>query len=156
MTEINEKWVPDCIYNEWIKYRPIANAGVVIVNPEKQVLLLKRKKGSTKDEWEIPSGGIEKCEEPIGTALRELEEETGNVLRTEQLKEIITVTAPHPNDRTDIVTTFLAYPVTIRHTKLGCEHSAVRWLPLHEYSTKDIRMHEATRKQIKAAYCYVF
>ena len=46
--------------------------------------------------------------------------------------------------------------VTIRHTKLGCEHSAVRWLPLHEYSTKDIRMHEATRKQIKAAYCYVF
>ena len=32
---------------------------------------------NTDEAWQMPQGGIDKGEEPLGTALRELEEETG-------------------------------------------------------------------------------
>lgn len=148
-------YVPSRIYNEWIKHRPIANAGVAVVNPKKEILILKRKKGSTKGKWELPSGGICMCELPKQAAIRELKEETGIEVKTQQLKELKTVTAFHPGDRTDIVITFLV-ETNKKVVRLSDEHYKPCWLPLQEYDTHDYPMHDATRKQIKAAYCYVF
>lgn len=50
------------------------NAGIVVFNRSKQVLICKR--NDIADSWQFPQGGIEKGETPSAAALRELAEET--------------------------------------------------------------------------------
>ena len=50
------------------------NAGVVVFNRKRQVLLCRR--SDEVDAWQFPQGGIEKGETPAMAALRELKEET--------------------------------------------------------------------------------
>ena len=76
MTKKEKYRVPDCIYKLCTSLLPRANAGVAVVNSDKELLLLRRAKGTTKGEWELPSGGIEMNETPAKAAKRELAEET--------------------------------------------------------------------------------
>ena len=50
------------------------NAGIVVFNRRKQVLICKR--NDVADSWQFPQGGIEDGETPSAAALRELAEET--------------------------------------------------------------------------------
>lgn len=50
------------------------NAGIVVFNRQKKVLLCKR--NDVADSWQFPQGGIELGETPQQAALRELKEET--------------------------------------------------------------------------------
>ena len=50
--------------------------GVMLLNREGKVWVGARIDNDA-DAWQMPQGGIDKGEEPWGTALRELEEETG-------------------------------------------------------------------------------
>ena len=50
--------------------------GVMLLNREEKVWVGARIDNDA-DAWQMPQGGIDKGEEPWGTALRELEEETG-------------------------------------------------------------------------------
>lgn len=52
------------------------NAGIVVVNPQGQVLLCSRT-DVTHCNWQFPQGGINQGEQPQVAALRELYEETG-------------------------------------------------------------------------------
>lgn len=54
------------------EYRP--NAGIVVFNGNKKVLLCRRIGWS--DAWQFPQGGIDKNETPSEAAVRELQEET--------------------------------------------------------------------------------
>jgi 8-oxo-dGTP pyrophosphatase MutT (NUDIX family) len=59
------------------------NAIVVVLNPEKRFLLLKRSTYPDQwmpNKWSMPGGAIEDGEEPVDGALRELKEETGIVV----------------------------------------------------------------------------
>jgi 8-oxo-dGTP pyrophosphatase MutT (NUDIX family) len=150
MVESRSKDVSLECWKEWISKKAVANAGVVVVNSHNQALMLFKQKYG---EWEIPSGGIDIDEEPIETAIRELEEEAGIQLHRDLLREMATITAFHPNDKTDIITTFLACPVFDNTPiTLSNEHTKFKWLPLQEHSNENIKMHEATRKQLKMAY----
>ncbi len=55
------------------KYR--LNAGIVVLNDDKRILLCERK--DVKGAWQMPQGGIEEGENPVLAGLRELYEETG-------------------------------------------------------------------------------
>jgi 8-oxo-dGTP pyrophosphatase MutT (NUDIX family) len=145
--------VSKACWEEWISKKAVANAGVVVVNFQKQVLLLY--KLGTK-EWGLPSGGIDKGEKPIEAAVRELREETGINLPVELLTEIYTATAIHENDKTDIIVTFLAYPVVLKEIKVSEEHVDSKWLHLDEYNNQNIHMHGATRESIKVARNFVY
>ena len=59
-----------------------ANAGIVVVNQEGEVLALER--SDVPGAWQLPQGGIKDHEEPIATAKRELTEETS--IRPEDLQ----------------------------------------------------------------------
>jgi putative (di)nucleoside polyphosphate hydrolase len=50
--------------------------GVMLLNRKGEVFVGARI-DNTDEAWQMPQGGIDKGEEPWGTALRELEEETG-------------------------------------------------------------------------------
>jgi putative (di)nucleoside polyphosphate hydrolase len=52
-----------------------AGAGSVIINDSGLVLALER--ADIVGAWQLPQGGIEKAEEPLRAALREVTEETG-------------------------------------------------------------------------------
>ncbi len=56
---------------------PLPVACAIVVNEERQVLLVKRKKQPYKDMWCLPIGFAESGEEVKDAALRELEEEAG-------------------------------------------------------------------------------
>jgi putative (di)nucleoside polyphosphate hydrolase len=51
------------------------NAGIVVFNRERKVLLCRRS-DEVEDAWQFPQGGIEKGELPQQAAARELKEET--------------------------------------------------------------------------------
>ena len=50
------------------------NVGLIVLNPENQLLVCKRK--DTK-KWQFPQGGVDSNEKPIQAAYRELFEEVG-------------------------------------------------------------------------------
>lgn len=56
----------------------------VLLVAEGKVLLIKSWHGSGK--WSLPGGGINKREQPVESAVRELMEETGIALGTDQLE----------------------------------------------------------------------
>ena len=63
------------------------NAGVVVFNKQRKVLLCRR--NDIKDSWQFPQGGIEEGETAGEAALRELKEETSltNVVLVKTLSE---------------------------------------------------------------------
>ncbi|MFT4026154.1 MAG: RNA pyrophosphohydrolase [Novosphingobium sp.] len=61
-------------YSE-LPYRPCV--GVMLVNASGQVFVGKRIDNREGDFWQMPQGGIDKGEDPVAAAWRELWEETG-------------------------------------------------------------------------------
>jgi ADP-ribose pyrophosphatase YjhB (NUDIX family) len=59
---------------------------VVVKSPEGNILLVRSWFG--KQRWALPGGGIAKGEAPEAAALRELREETGLILRVDDLKYV--------------------------------------------------------------------
>ena len=57
-----------------LPYRP--GAGVMLLNREGKVFVAQRL-DSTLEAWQMPQGGLDRGEDPLEGALRELEEETG-------------------------------------------------------------------------------
>jgi len=59
--------------------------GVLIVNHEERVLMVKSNRGFTKGMWNIPGGFIDYGEHPEEAAVREVREETGVAIRLGRL-----------------------------------------------------------------------
>jgi 8-oxo-dGTP diphosphatase len=70
---------------------PLPVACAIVVNEERQVLLVKRKKQPYKDMWCLPIGFAESGEEVKDAALRELEEEAGIIGEIVRLIDVDTV-----------------------------------------------------------------
>ena len=75
------------IDRESLPYRPAV--GVMLLNREGQVFVAQRL-DSTLEAWQMPQGGLDKGEDEVAGALRELEEETG--IRPEHVE----IVARHP------------------------------------------------------------
>ena len=66
---------------------PLRNGvGIVVLNKQNKVFVAKRI-DNPKDFWQMPQGGIDKNENPLNAAIRELKEET-NIESVELIKEI--------------------------------------------------------------------
>ena len=60
--------------------------GVILINDENKVFVAKRI-DNPKNFWQMPQGGVDKDEDFLTAALRELKEET-NIQSVELIKEI--------------------------------------------------------------------
>jgi 8-oxo-dGTP diphosphatase len=72
----------DCGFIQYINPSPAA--GILVRDDEGRVLLVRRKIDPFRGLWTMPAGFIEYGEEAAGTAVRELEEETGLVIEIER------------------------------------------------------------------------
>jgi putative (di)nucleoside polyphosphate hydrolase len=59
---------------ERLDYR--LGVGIMLLNPKKEVFVAQRRDMKT-EAWQMPQGGIDKGEDPLDTAFREMEEEIG-------------------------------------------------------------------------------
>ena len=57
---------------ERLDYR--LGVGIMLLNPKKEVFVAQRRDMKT-EAWQMPQGGIDKGEDPLDTAFREMEEE---------------------------------------------------------------------------------
>ena len=78
------------------KKLPLRNGvGIVVLNKNNQVFVAKRIDNS-KNFWQMPQGGVDKNEDYLAAAYRELEEETSikNVDLVKELDELISYDLP--------------------------------------------------------------
>ena len=83
--------------SEKFKNLPLRNGvGIVLLNSENKVFVGKRI-DNPKNFWQMPQGGIDKGEDTLKAALRELKEET-SIISVKLIKEIEGYTTYHlPN-----------------------------------------------------------
>ncbi|MDE5714910.1 MAG: NUDIX hydrolase [Anaeroplasmataceae bacterium] len=80
--------------NGVIAYREIirhsGGAGILCISEDQKVLLIKQFRYAYNEEiYEIPAGKLEKGEDPLDSAKREFEEETGHI--AEEIKYLTTI-----------------------------------------------------------------
>lgn len=92
-------------------------------------ILLARYIESTPPHWTLPGGGVEHGEDPFDAMLREVEEETGYLVRAERL---IGVNSFHPTEKFHAVRVFYEATVVggeLRH-EVGGSTDRAEWFPL--------------------------
>jgi putative (di)nucleoside polyphosphate hydrolase len=105
-----------------------AGVGVVVIDLRGNVLALERT--DTAGQWQLPQGGLDRGEEPLAAAKRELWEETG--LREEEVRLL----AEHPE--------WLVYELPAYSAKHG-RGQAQKWF-LFQLTTTDARIDLETTK----------
>jgi ADP-ribose pyrophosphatase YjhB (NUDIX family) len=78
----------------------------VIIEHVGQLLLVQRKYNPEQGKWSIPAGFVEGGEDPARAAEREAREETGLIVETTQLLEVIAKSLP--NEGADILIVYRA------------------------------------------------
>jgi ADP-ribose pyrophosphatase YjhB (NUDIX family) len=86
---------PSC--GEVIWRNSIPWAGVSLVSDEGAIVMIKRGNEPDRGRWSVPAGFLELGEHPRKAAVRELEEESGLVVQSEQLSIAECVLNSHPD-----------------------------------------------------------
>ncbi len=110
---------------------PTTRVSVIVINSEKQMLLVKHRKG-TRQYWVVPGGRLEYGETFHECGVREVKEETGLDVEIERIVFMSEAIAP---DRSrHIVNVFMLGRVVGGSLKLGNEAvlAAVEFRPLNE------------------------
>ncbi|AOV94374.1 hypothetical protein AQV86_00430 [Nanohaloarchaea archaeon SG9] len=76
-------YCPGCDRIIWQNADPVA---ATVLRRGEEILFVKRGIEPGKGEWSLPAGFLEHSEEPTHAAVRELEEETGLKLKTEDIE----------------------------------------------------------------------
>lgn len=102
------------------------NVGVMVVNRDGRVFVGQRR-DRDQSAWQMPQGGIDKGEDAVAAALRELEEETG--IRPELVEVIAVSAAPYTYD----------LPPEVQPTIWGGKYrgQAQTWVLLRFHGTDD-------------------
>ncbi|MFO0980362.1 MAG: NUDIX hydrolase [Planctomycetota bacterium] len=108
---------------------PSPAAATVVLDDERQVLLIKRRRAPFEQHWTLPAGYQEYDEDPVRTALRETEEETGLCVVIDGLIDVL-YTSDDPRKR-GILVVYLAHPVggTLR---AGDDAEDAAFFPVHD------------------------
>jgi 8-oxo-dGTP diphosphatase len=106
-------------------------ADVIIVTPDRHVLLIERGHDPYEGHWALPGGHVDVGEASIDAAVRELREETGVHLTADNLSQLGTWDTPGRDPRGRYVTVaYLAAVPTGTSVIAGDDARTARWWPL--------------------------
>lgn len=113
--------------------RPMLTADCVVVNPDGEVLLVRRGNDPFRGCWALPGGFMEMDETIECCAVRELQEETGLTVAVADLHLVGIYSTPGRDPRGRTVTA--AYKIYIAHdltasAVAGDDAAELRWWPL--------------------------
>lgn len=97
LDERDRAYCPDCDCVVW--RNPVPTAGVVVVDGQGDVLLVRREHPPDAGEWAVPAGFLEHDELPDEGAARELREETGVSVDPDALTLLDVDGIQHPSGR---------------------------------------------------------
>ena len=127
------------------------SCGVILLNSNK-VLLLQHPDTTTSGHWDFPKGHVEKGEDELQTALRELKEETGidNIKIVDDFNHHISYTFFRDNET--ILKEVLFFLGITNHEKviISSEHQNFVWL---QYESAYERLtYDNAKKTLKKAF----
>lgn len=109
----------------YVKLQRKSGVGVVLVNPEQKIVLVRLLRYPTQlESWEIPGGGIEPDQQPEDAAISETKEEVGVAINKSSLESLGKF-----------------YPLNClsdEHISLYMTHIAHRSLPRHKPDDEEI------------------
>ena len=135
---VKDRFVLDCAKNKIVTRELVKHPGAVVILPfvdKKHILLLRQFRYAVKgDLWEIPAGTLEKGEQPLRCAKRELEEETGFLAKR---WKYLTRFFPAPGISDEVMTLFKAE--VLRQGRKNLDHD--EWIEHETVSlAKALRM----------------
>jgi colanic acid biosynthesis protein WcaH len=133
--------IPEQLYQKIIKVMPIPCVDLLITDPQRNVLLLKRRNEPAKGEWWFPGGRIHFGETRHVAAIRKLKEECGIVAET--VAEIgtydVILEVPGWKRLSHGITTLFSVQIH-KHKKLSLDPQSVdwKWLKIFEWQEKTL------------------
>jgi len=113
-------------------------AGVLVVDDQERVLLVKRTNPPAVGSWSLPAGYLEADEPPQEAAVRELHEETGLTVLRSEIKLFDTEFVHHPNGEHIIVVIYTTTRAsTTGSLTSGSDAGAARFWDLTKLATSD-------------------
>lgn len=118
-------------------------AKAVLRNPDGDILLIRRSKSDPRRplEWDFPGGFVEDDEDFVSAVAREIKEETGLIVRPQDLH--LTHTTTRMRDVGNVCWLFFIGQTSETSIKLSFEHDKYQWIPLDkaiELITYDIQL----------------
>lgn len=103
-------------------------------NERKFILLIQRKNDPFQGKWAFPGGFVEDDEDLNTAAVRELQEETGILLESNQLRQLGAWGAPDRDPRGRTVTVVFVAEVDVNDHKVQAADDAgdAKWWPLND------------------------
>ena len=129
------------------------SCGVVLLNSNK-VLLLQHPDTTTRGHWDFPKGHVEKGEDELQTALRELKEETGidNVKIIDDFNHLISYNLLRGGDTILKEVVFFLGITNQEKVSISSEHQNFAWL---QYESAYERLtYDNAKKTLKEAFVF--
>lgn len=109
---------------------------VLVFNKNNQVLILRRSsKVSRSGGWDFPGGGVDKGENPLSAATREIKEETA--LNVNELYPVSTYLAKTDGED-DLIIGYVAKTDNEQVKLVGWEHDDFKWVAIEELRKLDL------------------
>jgi 8-oxo-dGTP pyrophosphatase MutT (NUDIX family) len=107
-------------------------AKVLLVNPENQVLILRRSESAPRRplEFDIPGGWVDEGEDFLTAAVRETDEEVGISVKPEELELVYTHTKHLDVGNTSWL--FFVAKINQTEVKISHEHDQSEWVTLDQ------------------------
>jgi 8-oxo-dGTP pyrophosphatase MutT (NUDIX family) len=139
MSEYDPNYIPEHVYF-------LLCVKVIVVNANNELLLLQRSdKTSRAHGWDFAGGGVDKGENPLDAAMREVFEETG--LSVSDLK-ILSTSHGHTDGGEYVMIGYSAH-TTSDKVQLSWEHESYRWMSVEEVNRIEL---PAPHRSIVDAY----
>lgn len=122
-------WIEENEYHRVKKQLPILCVDMVVINQNKEILLIKRKNEPLKNFWWVPGGRVHFSESRKGAAVRKLKEECGIVASPIQEWRTFDFFIPdkEENYTSHTVSTFFIFSIDTVHVSLDNQSSDFAW-----------------------------
>jgi 8-oxo-dGTP diphosphatase len=120
--------------------QPVVGVGVVIVQPEK-ILLVKRRNEPEIGKWTIPGGVVEIGESTEQAVIRETKEETGLNVSNPTLFDVVNIIEYDTQSKVMYQFVIIDYLVTVDARLVpvaGSDVTELRWVPITEVENYDL------------------